>query len=154
VDKKKAQRALKIVEKKEKELKRYRVKEISLDEMWTYVRSRRKEKRNSVWIWTAVLNSGEVIFEVGDRSEETFLRLSEKLPLAQMYYTDNYKVYEYLPPKRHKIGKFGRVNRNEGIHSVLRDRLKRLARRTKSYSKSYLMLKASLALVCLYLGWI
>ena len=71
-----------------------------------------------------------------------------------MYYTDNYKVYEYLPPGCHKIGKFRKVNRNEGIHSVLRDRLKKLARRIKSYIKSYLMLKALLALICLYLGWI
>ena len=41
--------------------------------------ARRKGKRREVWIWTAVVEERDgsrwVDFEVGDRSEETFLRL-------------------------------------------------------------------------------
>jgi|TARA_B100000315_G_scaffold222828_1_gene227157 IS1 family transposase len=52
------------------------------------------------------------------------------------------------------VGKGGKVNRNEGIHSILRDRLYRLHRRTKGYNKSLWMLRASIAMICLNLGWI
>ena len=135
-------------------MKYQKVDEITLDEMWTYVGARKGKKRNSVWIWTAVLDGKKVIFQVGDRSEESFLRLYSQLPSAQKYYSDGYEVYNWLPCNRHKVDKFGKVNHNEGKHSILRDRLKRLARRTKGYSKSKKMLVASLALVCLYLGWI
>ena len=130
------------------------VEDISIDEMWTYVGARKGKKRKSVWIWTAVLEGKKMLFEVGDRSERTFLSLLEKLPFSQRYHTDSYEVYNFLPFNRHSISKYGKVNWNEGKHSVLRDRLKRLCRKTKGYSKSKLMLKASLALVCLYLGWI
>ena len=152
--KKKALWALKIVERRKEELKDQTVDEITLDEMWTYVGARKGDKRNSIWIWTAVLDGKKMIFEVGDRSEETFLRLYDQMPSAKRYYTDGYEVYNWLPYNRHEVDKFGKVNRNEGKHSILRDRLKRLARRTKGYSKSREMLIASLALVCLYLGWI
>ena len=48
---------------------------ISFDEMWTYVGCRRKGKRNkvkrnSVWIWTAVVEEGDgsrwMDYEVGE----------------------------------------------------------------------------------------
>ena len=129
---------------------------ISFDEMWTYVGSRRKGKRRSVWIWTAVVEEVDgsrwVDFEVGDRSEDTFLRLYERLPEAERYCSDAYKVYEWLPRNLHKVGKGGEVNRNEGLHSVLRCKLNRLVRKTKGYSKSVQMLRDSVALVCLRLG--
>ena len=91
------------------------------DEMWTYVGSRRKGKRRSVWVWTAVVEEVDgsrwVDFEVGDRSEATFLKLYERLPDAECYRSDAYRVYEWL--NRHKVGKGSEVNRNEGLHSVL-----------------------------------
>ena len=52
---------------------------------------------------------------------------------------------------RHKVGKGGEVNRNEGLHFCLRDKLNRLHRRTKGYSKSVAMLDNSIALVFLKL---
>ena len=129
---------------------------ISFDEMWTYVGSRRKGKRNSVWTWTAVVEEVDgsrwVDFEVGARSEDTFLRLYERLPEAERYRTDAYKVYEWLPHNRHEVGKGSEVNRNEGLHSVLRGKLNRLTRKTKGYSKSVQMLRDSVALVCLRIG--
>ena len=95
-----------------------------------------------------------VDFEVGDRSEETFLRLYGRLPEAGLYRSDAYQVYDWLPADRHEVGKGGAVNRNEGLHSRLRDRMNRLHRKTKGYSKSVAMLSDSIALVCLKLGLI
>ncbi len=131
---------------------------ISLDEMWTYVGVRRGEQRREVWVWTAVVEEGDgrrwVDFEVEDRSEATFLKLYDRLPEAQRYVSDGYRVYEWLPHNRHVVGKGLEANRNEGLHSVLRDNLNRLHRRTKGYSKSVTLLRDSIALVCLRLGLI
>ena len=108
---------------------------IALDEMWSYVGARRKGKWREVWVWTAVVEEGDgqrwVDFEVGRRDEETFLRLYERLPAAELYRSDHYVVYEWLPQDRHVSGKGGAVNRNEGLHSRLRDRLRRLQRKTR-----------------------
>ena len=100
-------------------MKYQKVDEITLDEMWTYVGARKGKKRNSVWIWTAVLDGKKVIFQVGDRSEESFLRLYSQLPSAQKYYSDSYD-YSWLSCNRHKVDKFGKVNHNEGKHSYLK----------------------------------
>ena len=127
---------------------------ISFDEMWTYQRARRGKKRQEVWIWTAVIELPDgrrcVDFEVGDRSGETFLRLYERLPEAEWYYSDDYGVYgSWLPAERHIVGKGKLANRNEGLHSEYRGRLKRLARATTGYTKQVWVLRGSLALLCL-----
>ena len=89
-------------------------------------------------------------FEIGDRSEAPFLRLYGRLPKAGWYCSDGYGVYgAWLPPARHKSGKGGPVNWNEGEHSRLRGKLNRLMRQTKGYSKDGTMLAGSVALVCL-----
>ena len=135
-----------------------RAKVISFDEMWTYVGARKGEKRNSVWIWTAVVEerNGErwSDFEVGNRDRETFGRLLGRLPEAESYRSDAYEAYGCLDPGVHVVGKGGEVNRNEGLHSVLRGKLNRLVRKTKGYSKSEDMLVGSLAMVWLREGWI
>ena len=92
-----------------------------------------------------------VDFEVGDRSEITLLRLYERLPKAERYRTGAYQVYGWLSPGRHEVGKGTEVNRNEGLHSRLMDKLNRLHRHTKGYSKSAAMLSDSIAPVCLSL---
>ncbi len=116
------------------------------------------EKRQEAWVWTAVVEEEDggrwVDFEVGDRSETTFLDLFDRLPEAQRYVSDAYRVYEWLPRNRHVAGKGLEDNRIEGLHSVLRDKLNRLHRRTKGYSKGVTMLRDSIALVCLRLGLI
>ena len=127
---------------------------VACDEMWTYRGVRRGERRESWWIWTAVVAEKDgrrwVDFEVGDRSESTFLRLYDRLPEAAVYCSDRYAVYRWFPQDRHWAGKGGAVNWNEGLHSALRSKLNRLMRRTKGYTKSIEMLVYSLALVC---GW-
>ena len=59
-------------------------------------------------------------FAVGGRDTETFLRLFARLPAAAKYSTDKYEVYNWLLTDRHVAGKGRGVNRNEGLHSVLR----------------------------------
>lgn len=76
------------------------------------------------------------------------MRLLERLPDAE----HAYGVYGALPVNKYKVGKGGAVNRNEGLHSTLRGKLNRLARRTKGYSKTDEMLTLSLA--WLKLDWI
>ena len=98
-----------------------------------------------------MIDKEKVIFEVGERREETFLSLYEQLPETKTYYSDGYKVYHWLPSDIHQKGKLGAVNRNEAKHSALRRHLNRLARKTQGYSKSLLMLKGSIAPACLYL---
>ena len=120
---------------------------------------RRKDQgRREAWIWTAVVEEPDgrrwVDFEVGDRSETTFLRLYDRLPEAEGYRSDHYPVYQWLPADRHRMGKGSEVNRNEGTHSRWRDRLRRLQRQTKGYSKSLDMLTGSIAWVSLGLGLI
>ena len=76
------------------------------------------------------------------------------LPDTERCSSDAYGVYGCLPANKHRASKGGAVNRNEGPHSVLHGKLSRLARRTKSYSKTDGMLTLSVALVWLILGWI
>ena len=87
-------------------------------------------------------------FEVGGMDECTFMRLLERLPDAERYETGRLcGVYGALPVNKHVVGKYGVVNMNDGLHSVLRGKLNRLARRTKGCAKSVDMLVNLLALV-------
>ena len=108
---------------------------ISLDAAWTYLGCRKGEQRQSVWIWTAVVveSSGRRWrdFAVGGRDTKTFRRWLARLPAAAKYSADRYEVYNWLPSDRHVARKGREANRNEGLRSVLRGKLHRLARRTK-----------------------
>ena len=86
-------------------------------------------------------------FEIGDRSEKTFLRLYERLPEAELYRTDGYRVYGFLPADRHEVSKGGAVNWNEELHLRCRGKLNRRHRRTKGYAKSVAILGRSPALL-------
>ena len=93
-------------------------------------------------------------FKVGGRSESTFLRLLERLAEMERYSIDAYGAYGCLPVNKHRVGKGGAMNRNEGLHSALRGRLNGLARRAKVCSKTDRMLTLSIALAWLRLSWI
>ena len=54
-------------------------------------------------------------------------------------------MHEWLPRNKHVVGKYVAVNWNEGLHSILRGKLNRLARRIKGYTKSVEMLVNLLA---------
>ena len=123
---------------------------IPFDEMWTYRQARRWGQRRSRWVWTAVVEEPDgrrwTDFEMVGREARPFLRLYGRLPEAELYYSDGYRVYDWLPADRHLVGKGGAVNRNEGLHSFWRGKLNRLRRRTKGYSKRGAALRARLAL--------
>ena len=59
---------------------------MAFDEMWTYLGIRRGERRQDLWIWTAVVEERDVLrgrmYEVGGRDESAFLRLLDRLPGA------------------------------------------------------------------------
>ena len=94
---------------------------VAFDEMWTYLGVRRGERRQDLWIWTAVVAELDGLrwrmFEVGSRDESAFSRLLDRLLGADRYETDAYGVCQWLPRDRHAIGKGGAVNRNEGLRS-------------------------------------
>ena len=157
--KKKAEWAQRLREaRKEDRLKRSMAKAISIDEMWTYHRALRGPGRKIVWIWTAVIEwldgSRSFDFVIGDHKKETFQKLMARLPLAETYHTDAYPVYREFSRRHHVVGKGGKVNWNEGIHSRLRDGLYRLRRRTKGPTRSLWMLEASVALIAIVKGFL
>ncbi len=63
-------------------------------------------------------------------------------------------MYEFLDINKHKVKKFGKINRNKGLHSFLRDKLASLRRKTKGYSKSIKSLRKYLSLIFVFLGLI
>ena len=75
-----------------------------MDEMWSFVGSRRNKK----WIWLALdVHSGQVIaVHVGARNKRSARSLLDKLPeeIRQkgVFYTDGFHSYkDVLPPDRH-----------------------------------------------------
>ena len=71
---------------------------MAFDEMWTYLGIRRGERRQDLWIWTAVVEERDGLrwrmYEVGGRDESAFSRLLDRLPGADRYETDAYGVYQ------------------------------------------------------------
>ena len=120
---------------------------IELDEMWTFVGSR----KNEVWIWLALeVNSRKVIgYTVGDRSINTFKRLWDaihpKIKRKAIFYTDRWDAYNLIPYKQ-RIIKKGGTNHIERLFLTLRNDNHRFARKTIRFSKSLEMLEISLRL--------
>ena len=57
-------------------------------------------------------------FEIGNRNGGRYLlRLYKRLPDAELYDTDGYRVYGWLPADHHEVDKGDAVNWNEGLHS-------------------------------------
>ena len=132
-------------------------KVISLDETWTYVGVRRGVARNPHWIWMACWKTHWAIGGTTLRwgtgvTPPSCLRLLERLPDTARCRIDAYGAYGCLPVNKHRIGKGGTANRNEGQCSALGGKLNRLAHRTKGYSKTDGMLISSIALASLKLG--
>ena len=74
--------AKELVDKKIEKLEEITFEKISFDEMWTYEKVRRGEKRQEVWIWSVVLEDEnkrlrKMMF-VGDRDSESFLKNNGK----------------------------------------------------------------------------
>src|SRR5262249_44949031 len=95
------------------------------------------------WLWHAIdHHTGRVLaYVVGSWKDTVFLKLKALLASIGLkrYYTDKAGVYQrYLPPEQHTVGKMT-MQKIERKHLTLRTRLKRLARKTLCFSRSYLM---------------
>ena len=115
-----------------------------VDELRTYVGNRNKP----VWIAYALDRETRLVVDlrVGSRTKRTLEGLVQTLIYAQakQIYTDGLDIYRYLIPKEiHKVTRFG-TNRIERKNLDLRTHLKRLNRRSTSFSRSLAMLRASL----------
>src|SRR5215475_6521455 len=118
------------------ELDRRRGRTSELDAMWSYVRS----KANPRWLWHAMdHHTGKVLaYGCGRRKDDVFLRLQELLaPFGiTKFYTDGWGAYErHLAAEQHQGGK-ETTQKIETTHINLRTRIKRLVRRTLSFSKT------------------
>ena len=62
---------------------------MAFDEMWTYLGIRRGERRQDLWIWTAVVEEMDGlrwrVYEVGGKDESASSRLLDRLPGADRY---------------------------------------------------------------------
>ena len=107
--------------------------------MWSFVGAKATER----WLWQALDHHTGRVFAcvVGTRKDVGFLKLKAVLaPFGiTRYYTDKAGVYQrHLPPEQHSVGKLT-MQKIERKHLTLRTRLKRLARKTLCFSRSYLM---------------
>lgn len=115
-----------------------------VDELKTYV----KKKTREYWV-TYALNqqTGEVVdLRVGSRNQSSLKRVIDTLLLSgcKRIYTDGWRVYrQIIPRKLHKVKRFG-TNRIERKNLTLRTHLKRLNRKTICFSKNLGMLEACL----------
>ena len=112
------------------------IEEAELDEMWSFVGSKKKPR----WLWHAIdRRSGQVLAYVfGRRKDQVFLELKKLLePFGiEKYCTDGWGAYErHLPEEDHEVGK-RKTQQIERKHLELRTRIKRLARRTICFSRS------------------
>ena len=123
---------------------------IALDKMWTYWGARKAEKRNELWGWTAAVeerDGSRMDFEVGGRDDAAFLRLTGAAAGCGALRDRRIRSVWALPVSKHVVGKYGAVNWNEGLHSMPRGKLNRLAHRAKGCAKSVAMPVNLLALV-------
>ena len=113
--------------------------EAEVDEMWSYVKRKKKPR----WLWHAIDHrSGKVLaYAFGRRQDAVFLKLKALLePFGiTKYYTDYWGAYaRHLDADAHQPGKRN-TQQIERKHLTLRTRIKRLVRKTICFSKSVQM---------------
>ena len=107
--------------------------------MWSFVGAKEKAR----WLWHALdHHTGSILaYVVGIRKDAVFLKLRALLAPFGIthYYTDKAGVYQrHLPPAQHTVGKLG-MQKIERMHLTLQTRLKRLTRKTLSFSRLCVM---------------
>jgi insertion element IS1 protein InsB len=128
----------------------HKVKEAELDEMWSFVGS----KKHPRWLWEALDHqTGQIVaYTFGRRADQALLKLKALLePFGiRRFYTDGWGAYHrHLDPKLHVVGK-QRTQQLERKHLTLRTRIKRLVRRTICFSKSVQMHEI---VIGLFINW-
>jgi len=117
----------------------HKVEEAELDEMWSFVGS----KKQPWWLWEALDHqTGRVVAYVfGRREDQALLQLKALLaPLGICrFYTDGWGAYQrHLDPRQHMVGKRA-TQQLERKHLTLRTRIKRLVRKSICFSRSVQM---------------
>ncbi len=119
-----------------------------LDELQTFV-ARNKESHRRYIISAMDKRTGKIVcVAFGRRNQKTIRQVTDTLNQfsPKRIVTDGWNGYAALIPKAiHKITEFG-INRLERLHLNLRQRLKRLSRKSMSWSKSERMLVVSIRL--------
>nr|WP_232370362.1 IS1 family transposase [Xenorhabdus lircayensis] len=106
-----------------------------VDEMGSFVGNKEQQR----WLWYAWEPRLKRIIAhtFGRRSKKTLKKLLKKLARFNVAFwcTDNFNIYNMLPKNKHLIGKsFTQRIKRENL--TLRNRIKRLNRKTLGYSKS------------------
>jgi len=112
------------------------VKESELDEMWSFVES----KKNPRWLWHAIDRTTKQVlaYVFARRKDEVFRALKKLLEHfgIKKHCTDGWGAYERnLLEDKHEIGK-RKTQRIERKHLNLRTRIKPLQRKTIYFSKT------------------
>jgi len=116
---------------------------LELDELWSFVQS----KRFQVWIWVAINRRTRQIVGhyCGDRSDESCKAFWEGIPIEYRQchsYSDFWASYEVMidSGKHQSVGKeSGETAHIERWFNTLRQRLGRFVRKTLSFSKCHWM---------------
>lgn len=116
-----------------------RAEEAEMDEMWSFVQAKRRQR----WLWHAIdYRAGDVLaYVLAPQKDRVLQALMEWLtPFGvQQFYTDSWGAYSrLLEPEHHRVGKTN-IQGIERKHLILRPWIKRLARKTICFSKSFLM---------------
>ena len=128
------------------------MKELELDEMWTFVGRKRCKK----WLWLAVERHSRriVAWVLGSRGRATARRLWRALPkpyrTGTWYYTDEWEAYKgVLPTRAHQTCAkgSGQTSIVEAINCALRQRCGVLVRKSCSFSRSLAMHHVRIQLV-------
>ena len=117
----------------------HKVKEVELDEMWSFVGSKQQPR----WLWEALDHqTGRIVaYTFGRRADRVLLKLKALLaPFGiRRFYTDGWGAYHrHLDPQLHVVGKW-RTQQLERKHLTLRTRIKRLVRKPICFSESVQM---------------
>jgi insertion element IS1 protein InsB len=110
-----------------------------VDEMKSYVAKKKHER----WLWHAIDHeTGTILaYVLGTRQDRMFLKLKRMLKPFDItkFYTDNLKTYERHLTKNERIVSKYKMQKIERKHLTLRNRIKRLQRKTICFSKTSLM---------------
>ncbi len=113
---------------------------VECDERWSFVGT----KQDTQWVWLAVdRDTREIVgVSIGARDETTAQQLWDSLPgvyrQCAVCYSDFWAAYAtVLPSKRHRPCAKGRgqTNHSERLNTTFRQRMSRLVRKTRSFSK-------------------
>jgi insertion element IS1 protein InsB len=119
-----------------------------VDELQTFI-GKNKESHRRYVISAMDKRTGEIVaVTTGRRNQKVIREVTDQLCMLtpKRIVTDGWNGYAALiPEKIHKITEFG-INRLERLHLNLRQRIKRLSRKTMSWNKSERMLAISILL--------